>query len=71
MSEIRKIVGFDCSGAAQPLKLSQTQTVQTDFLFKNLSILNVLNVLGLKYSTDFEKNMRYYTNLPIFEDLGC
>ena len=49
----------------------QIQTVQTDFLFENLSILKVLNVLGLKNSTDFKESKQYYTILPIFEHFGC
>ena len=48
----------------------QTQTVQTDFLFKNLFILDILNVLGLKNSTDFKEIKQYYTILPIFEHFG-
>ena len=51
--------------SAQPFK----HTVQTDFsLLKNLFILNVL---GLKNSTDFKENTKYYINLPIFEHFRC
>ena len=40
-------------------------------LFKNLFISKVLNVLGLKDSTELKETMQYYTNLPIFEHFGC
>ena len=51
--------------SAQPFK----HTVQTDLsLLKNIFILNVL---GLKNSTDFKENTKYYINLPIFEHFRC
>ena len=51
----------------------QIQTVkcrQISF-FENLFILKVLNVLGLKNSTDFKESKQYYTILPIIEHFGC
>ena len=54
--------------SSQPFKHRQCRQIS---FFKNLFILDILNVLGLKNSTDFKKNMEFYTNLPIFEDLGC
>ena len=49
----------------QPLKSLQITDSADRFSF------SVLNVLGLKNSTDFKKTMQYYTILPIFEHFGC
>ena len=64
-------VGVRSKRLTQLFRLSNTDSANRFPLFKNLFILKVLNVLGLKDSTELKETMQYNTNLPIFEHFGC
>ena len=71
-SAVGTYVGVRSKRLTQLFRLSNMyQQCKQISSFKNLFISKVLDVLGLKDSTELKETMQYNTNLPIFEHFGC